>query len=99
MALRPFIKLLLVSAWSWGSWSFISRMVSRPAGQDIPKYVNVFYSIWESVFFAALLLFIEKFILQLIGKCGRDPVTNLDLLTISYCSYFIPQVRERILYV
>ncbi|KAJ8655059.1 hypothetical protein O0I10_009266 [Lichtheimia ornata] len=66
MALRPFIKMMLVSAWSWGSWSFISRMVSRPGGQDIPNYVNVFYSIWESVFFAALLLFIEKFILQLI---------------------------------
>ncbi|KAI9312179.1 Mechanosensitive ion channel-domain-containing protein, partial [Dichotomocladium elegans] len=67
MALRPFIKLLLVSAWAWGSWAFIRNMIALPSGTSIPGYVNVLFSIWESVFFAALLIFIEKFILQLIG--------------------------------
>lgn len=72
MALRPFIKLLLVSAWAWGSWAFIQRMVTSPAG--IPAYVNVFFSIWEAVFFAALFIFIEKFILQLIGTFSLSRV-------------------------
>jgi hypothetical protein len=35
----------------------------------MPNYVSVFFSIWECCFFAALFLFIEKFILQLIGNC------------------------------
>ncbi|KAI8138108.1 hypothetical protein BJV82DRAFT_632626 [Fennellomyces sp. T-0311] len=71
MALRPYIKLLMVSAWNWGSWAFISNIVARPADSegrtvDKPSYVGVIYSIWQCVFFAALLLFIEKFLLQLI---------------------------------
>lgn len=81
MALRLYIKLLLNSAWNWGSWAFIMQMiylqpVGNPPFKPIPKYVHVFYSIWECVFFLALLLFIEKFILQLIGKttsCSADP--------------------------
>lgn len=68
MALRPFIKALLVSAWNWGSWALIRQLVALPEGQTRPSYVDVFYNIWECVFFAALLLFIEKFILQLIGE-------------------------------
>ncbi|KAI8138112.1 hypothetical protein BJV82DRAFT_632645 [Fennellomyces sp. T-0311] len=71
MALRPFIKLLMVSAWNWGSWAFISNIIARPADSEgntleKPSYVGVLYSIWQCVFFAALMLFIEKFFLQLI---------------------------------
>ncbi|KAI7874124.1 hypothetical protein K492DRAFT_154227 [Lichtheimia hyalospora FSU 10163] len=83
MALRPFIKALLVSAWNWGSWALIRQLVALPEGQTRPNYVNVFYSIWECVFFAALLLFIEKFILQLIvtsfhKKAYGDRITEND---------------------
>lgn len=78
MALRLYIKLLFNSAWNWGSWALIMQMIYIPPGNEIPRYVHVFYSIWECVFFLALLLFIEKFILQLIGKrtkknCNADP--------------------------
>ncbi|KAF7732833.1 hypothetical protein EC973_000109 [Apophysomyces ossiformis] len=66
MALRSYIKLVLIAAWSWGSWSLIKERAPRPEGQGIPYYINVFNNIWECCFFAALLLFIEKFILQLI---------------------------------
>ena len=67
MALRPFIKLLIVSAWTWGSWAFIRQQIAQPEG-GAPKYAGDFYSVWQCVFFAALMLFIEKFVLQLIGK-------------------------------
>lgn len=63
MALRPFIKLVLIGAWSWGSWAFITSRIQLSSG-----YVDIFYKIFECLFFAALLLFIEKFFLQLIGK-------------------------------
>jgi hypothetical protein len=73
MALRLYIKLVIITAWCWGSWAFISNHVPRPVGDDgkyiaLPQYVGVFFSIWEACFFAALFLFIEKFILQLIGN-------------------------------
>ncbi|KAG0167793.1 hypothetical protein DFQ28_002892 [Apophysomyces sp. BC1034] len=66
MALRSYIKLLLIAAWSWGSWSLIKERTPRPAETDVPYYVDVLYSILECFFFATLLVFIEKFILQLI---------------------------------
>ncbi|KAI8890820.1 hypothetical protein K501DRAFT_328372 [Backusella circina FSU 941] len=71
MALRLYIKLVIITAWCWGSWAFISYHVPRPVDGDgnyqaLPQYVGVFFSIWEACFFAALFLFIEKFILQLI---------------------------------
>jgi hypothetical protein len=78
MALRTYIKLVLIASWAWGSWAFIRYHISLPyLGQDVngldmyasePSYVRTFFSIWEACFFAALFLFIEKFILQLIGK-------------------------------
>ncbi|KAI9492244.1 hypothetical protein BDB00DRAFT_873512 [Zychaea mexicana] len=66
MALRPFLKALIVSAWNWGSWAFIRNQLALPADQNRPDYVDDFYSVWQCVFFAALMLFIEKFVLQLI---------------------------------
>ncbi|KAI9249525.1 hypothetical protein BDA99DRAFT_524024, partial [Phascolomyces articulosus] len=65
MALRPFIKFLTISAWNWGSWAFIINQIAKPS-LNVPNYVHVLFNIWECVFFLALLLFIEKFILQLI---------------------------------
>lgn len=84
MALRPFIKALLVSAWNWGSWALILQLVALPEGATRPSYVNVFYSIWECVFFAALLLFIEKFILQLIGESHFCAPFHLHVLILCY---------------
>ncbi|CAO3643705.1 unnamed protein product [Mucor hiemalis] len=77
MALRTYIKLFIISAWAWGSWAFIKGQCHLPVvstdpdtGADVyapePQYISVFYSIWESIFFATLFLFVEKFILQLI---------------------------------
>lgn len=78
MALRIYIKLFIISAWAWGSWAFIKEHCQLPIVRSTPEngdeyapqpnYVSVFYSIWECIFFATLFLFIEKFILQLIGK-------------------------------
>lgn len=79
MALRTYIKLFIISAWAWGSWAFIKGQCHLPVvstdpdtGADVyapePQYISVFYSIWESIFFATLFLFVEKFILQLIGN-------------------------------
>jgi hypothetical protein len=78
MALRFYIKLFVISAWAWGSWAFIKDHCQLPiVGSNAqggnqyasqPTYVSVFYSIWECCFFATLFLFIEKFILQLMGK-------------------------------
>ncbi|KAI8990281.1 hypothetical protein BDB01DRAFT_848352 [Pilobolus umbonatus] len=76
MALRKFTKLLLIAAWSWGSWAFIQDqiklpVINRTSEYDVqyaskPGYVPIFFNIWECFFFGAALLFIEKFILQLI---------------------------------
>jgi hypothetical protein len=81
MALRVYIKLFVISAWTWGSWAFIKEHVQRPLIRSSPEegnqyepqpsYVGVFYSIWECLFFATLFLFIEKFVLQLIGKLNK----------------------------
>ncbi|CAO3672408.1 unnamed protein product [Rhizopus stolonifer] len=76
MALRTYIKLVLITSWAWGAWALIRQHIQLPyLGQDAngldmyqaePSYVSTFYSIWEACFFAAVFLFIEKFILQLI---------------------------------
>lgn len=72
MALRVYIKLLIMTAWGWGSWAFIRFQCPLPMEGDgyasEPSYTGIFFNIWECCFFAALFLFIEKFILQLIGK-------------------------------
>lgn len=78
MALRTYIKLVLITSWAWGAWALIRQHIQLPyLGQDAnglnmyqaePSYVSTLYSIWEACFFAAIFLFIEKFILQLIGK-------------------------------
>ncbi|KAI8987979.1 hypothetical protein BDF20DRAFT_832865 [Mycotypha africana] len=76
MALRVYIKLLLISAWCWGSWAVIKSNLELPLLRSTPEegnvyesppaYVAIFQSIWECLFFMALFLFVEKFILQLI---------------------------------
>ncbi|KAG2199375.1 hypothetical protein INT47_001557 [Mucor saturninus] len=75
MALRVYIKLFIISAWAWGSWAFIRGQCPLPIinstenGDEYasePGFVKIFFSVWESIFFATLFLFIEKFILQLI---------------------------------
>ncbi|CAO3599374.1 unnamed protein product [Absidia cylindrospora] len=76
MALRSFIKLIIIAAWAWGSWAFLSVHIPLPLNpnsqsntdvfQAQPSYIHVFYSIWECAFFASILLFVEKFFLQLI---------------------------------
>ncbi|KAI8064646.1 hypothetical protein BC940DRAFT_341279 [Gongronella butleri] len=66
MALRSFIKLVIIIAWCWGSWQFIIWHIPLPPGGSVPDYARVIYSIWQCAFFASLLLFIEKFFLQLI---------------------------------
>ncbi|KAI9262762.1 hypothetical protein BY458DRAFT_477474 [Sporodiniella umbellata] len=76
MALRTYIKLILISSWAWGAWALIRQHIQLPyLGQDEngldiyqsePTYVSIFYSVWEACFFASIFLFIEKFILQLI---------------------------------
>ncbi|KAG0167865.1 hypothetical protein DFQ30_005564 [Apophysomyces sp. BC1015] len=65
MALRPFTKLVAVSAWAWGSWAFIKEHVPLPPGGAVPDSAYTFYRILQCCFIAAVLLFIEKFILQL----------------------------------
>ncbi|KAI9008953.1 Mechanosensitive ion channel-domain-containing protein [Phycomyces nitens] len=81
MALRGFIKLWLISAWAWGSWAFIQSHVPRPGGQGIPSYLGIIYNILECCFFGAFLLFIEKFILQLIvSKVSHLPFWHLNYL-------------------
>lgn len=77
MALRTFIKCIIIAAWTWGCWAFLAAHIplpwddskNPPAYADQPSYIHVFYSIWECIFFASLLLFVEKFFLQLIGEC------------------------------
>lgn len=78
MALRTYIKLILITSWAWGAWALIRQHIQLPYlgldanGLDMyqsePSYVSTFYSVWEACFFAAIFLFVEKFILQLIGK-------------------------------
>ncbi|KAL0075996.1 Mechanosensitive ion channel-domain-containing protein [Phycomyces blakesleeanus] len=71
MALRGFIKLWLITAWGWGSWAFIQAHIPLPGTNTIPSYLGIIYNILECCFFAAFLLFIEKFILQLIAYGDR----------------------------
>lgn len=67
MALKPFIKLVGVGAWAWGTWSFLRWFIQTPEGVQQPPYVGTLERVIESFFLLALLLFIEKFILQLIA--------------------------------
>ncbi|KAG1251650.1 hypothetical protein G6F68_012173 [Rhizopus microsporus] len=59
MALRTYIKLVLISSWAWGAWAFIRQHIKLPyLGQDtngIDQY-------------ATEPSYVKKFILQLIGK-------------------------------
>ncbi|CAO3702980.1 unnamed protein product [Rhizopus stolonifer] len=76
LALRTYIKLILITSWAWGAWALIRQHIQLPYlgidanGLDMyqsePSYVSTFYSVWEACFFAAVFLFVEKFILQLI---------------------------------
>ncbi|KAG1473103.1 hypothetical protein G6F56_001144 [Rhizopus delemar] len=76
LALRTYIKLILITSWAWGAWALIRQHIQLPYlgldanGLDMyqsePSYVSTFYSVWEACFFAAIFLFVEKFILQLI---------------------------------
>ncbi|KAI9306202.1 hypothetical protein BJ944DRAFT_53929 [Cunninghamella echinulata] len=66
MALRSYIKLVIITAWAWGSWAFISNQVHIPQGVSHPSYVNIFDKIFKCLFIAAIFLFVEKFFLQLI---------------------------------
>ncbi|KAI7863039.1 Mechanosensitive ion channel-domain-containing protein [Spinellus fusiger] len=66
MALRKFIKCWLISAWAWGSWALIKANALLPMDGEEPYYVGIIQSVLQCCFMAALLLFIEKFILQLI---------------------------------
>ncbi|KAG1145570.1 hypothetical protein G6F37_007175 [Rhizopus arrhizus] len=53
MALRTYIKLVLIASWAWGSWAFIRYHISLPyLGQDVngldmyasePSYVRTFF--------------------------------------------------------
>lgn len=89
MALRIYIKLFVISAWAWGSWAFIKEHIQRPLIRSTPEdgniyesepgYIRVFYSIWECFFFGTLFLFIEKFILQLIGKLDKKRMLLIQI--------------------
>jgi hypothetical protein len=66
MALRTYTKLVCIGAWSWGSWAFLRHNLGLPEGSIRPDYVKTLELVWESFFFLALFIFVEKFILQLI---------------------------------
>ncbi|KAI9026412.1 hypothetical protein CLU79DRAFT_789018 [Phycomyces nitens] len=66
MALRLFIRVVINTAFGWGAWALISEYAPLPEGTEKPSYVHIFYSIFECCFFAAILLLVEKLILQMI---------------------------------
>jgi hypothetical protein len=62
--------LILIWAWGWGAWAFLRifpNNLTRADRQASFGYTGTFQIIWECCFFLALMVFIEKFILQLIG--------------------------------
>ncbi|GAB5592855.1 hypothetical protein Unana1_07755 [Umbelopsis nana] len=68
-ALRTYIKLILIWAWGWGGWAFLRRFPNDLTTADREAsfgYTGTFQVIWECCFFLALMIFIEKFLLQLI---------------------------------
>lgn len=65
--IRSYTKLVVIGAWTWGSWAFLRRELDLPEGSIRPDYVKVLELVWEVFFLATLLLFIEKFILQIIA--------------------------------
>ncbi|KAI8575355.1 hypothetical protein K450DRAFT_262205 [Umbelopsis ramanniana AG] len=68
-ALRTYIKLILIWAWGWGAWAFLRvfpNNLTRSDRQASFGYTGTFQVIWQCCFFLALMVFIEKFILQLI---------------------------------
>ncbi|KAG2194382.1 hypothetical protein INT47_006697 [Mucor saturninus] len=65
--LRSYTKLVVIGAWTWGSWAFLRRELDLPEGSMRPYYVKILEQVWEVFFLATLLLFIEKFFLQIIA--------------------------------
>ncbi|KAH8552566.1 Mechanosensitive ion channel-domain-containing protein, partial [Umbelopsis sp. PMI_123] len=88
-SLKSYIKVLLVSAWAWGSWSFLLVV---PNDERNYSYTWVVGAFLEALFFASGFLFLEKFILQLI-----DVQFNMSVLFTEINSlYFRKAYYERI---
>lgn len=55
-----------IGAWTWGCWAFLQSNLGLPEGASKPSYIYDLEKVWECFFLLTLLIFIEKFILQLI---------------------------------
>ncbi|RUS24682.1 hypothetical protein BC938DRAFT_473237, partial [Jimgerdemannia flammicorona] len=61
-ALRSPIKTLLIAAWIWGCWGILISIYNLADS----NYADVFIHVLECVFLGSVILFVEKFLLQLI---------------------------------
>ncbi|KAL0098069.1 hypothetical protein J3Q64DRAFT_1859456 [Phycomyces blakesleeanus] len=95
MALRLFTRFVINAAFAWGSWALISECAPLPEGTEKPGYVHIFYSIWECLFFAAILLFVEKLILQMIVS-NQHTYLSRQLLKYTVSSFSRKAYGDRI---
>ncbi|OZJ01801.1 hypothetical protein BZG36_05409 [Bifiguratus adelaidae] len=85
-ALRRWLKLFLMSAWGWVSWTFIEAFTyyTPDLGSSGAEYVYVVHRISESLFIGGLLLLVEKLCIQVIltrfhESAYRDRIANNEL--------------------
>jgi hypothetical protein len=84
----------LVSAWAWGAWAFLLVVPNDERNYGYTWIVKAFL---EALFFASGFLFLEKFILQLIGEhlsSIKDTIIILLIKDSKNDSYCIPQVSN-----
>lgn len=72
-----------MSAWAWGAWAFLLVV---PNDERNYGYTWVVKAFLEALFFASGFLFLEKFILQLIGK-------HLSSIKYQEYNYYVTEQR------
>ncbi|RUS16522.1 Mechanosensitive ion channel-domain-containing protein [Endogone sp. FLAS-F59071] len=65
-SLRTPIKILLITGWMWGGCTILISIYNLTGTWDNNTYTIVVYHVLECVYLGSVLLFVEKFLLQLI---------------------------------
>jgi len=65
MSMKKYLKILLVAAWNWGTWAFLTQIPFQSVQKQ--PYTAVIWRVFASLFFVTVFLFIQKGIVQVIA--------------------------------
>ncbi|KAM3584215.1 hypothetical protein VKS41_003037 [Umbelopsis sp. WA50703] len=96
-ALKTQIKLILICAWGWGAWAFLRRVPTNlyvSPWSSTFDYTRTLQIIWECCFFLALMVFIEKFILQLIVTAFHRKAYSIRIAHNDYALTVLDKLKK-----